>query len=166
MLGGTGIATEANNHAVCDSTLGQLAQFDQNIRDSCSTDNALFYLGIVVLVAGVSNAGSRKHPVVQATEAGLRSSGALSGSTESGLVSVARSPWLCPVVGRRWLDRAGIRAGRATPDIATPDIASADPATADLASDIATPDIATPTDGGLARSDPREPAGDLINRRS
>lgn len=53
VLGGTGIATEANNHAVCDSTLGQLAQFDQNIRDSCSTDNALFYLGIVVLVAGV-----------------------------------------------------------------------------------------------------------------
>lgn len=52
VLGGIGISAEANNHAVCDSTLGQLAQFDQNIRDSCSTDNALFYLGIVVLVAG------------------------------------------------------------------------------------------------------------------
>lgn len=52
VLGGMGIATEANNHAACDSTLGQLAQFDQNIRDSCSTDNALFYLGIVVLVGG------------------------------------------------------------------------------------------------------------------
>lgn len=52
VLGGMGIATEANNHAVCDSTLGQLAQIDQNIRDSCTTDNALFYLGIVALVLG------------------------------------------------------------------------------------------------------------------
>lgn len=52
VFGGIGVAAEANNHAVCDSTLGQLAQFDQNIRDSCSTDNALFYVGIVALVAG------------------------------------------------------------------------------------------------------------------
>ena len=52
VLGGMGVAAEANNHAVCDSTLGQLAQLDQNIRSSCSTDNALFYGGIVVLVAG------------------------------------------------------------------------------------------------------------------
>ncbi len=52
VLGGIGVGTEANNHAVCDSAFGQLAQFDQHIRASCSTDNALFDLGIVALVAG------------------------------------------------------------------------------------------------------------------
>jgi hypothetical protein len=53
VLGGIAIAGEANNHAVCDSALGQLAQLDQHIRASCTTDNALFYVGIVVLVAGL-----------------------------------------------------------------------------------------------------------------
>jgi hypothetical protein len=49
LLGAAAAVLESNNHSVCESGTGQLAQaFSQSMAQQCAVDNALFYGGIAV----------------------------------------------------------------------------------------------------------------------
>jgi hypothetical protein len=49
LLGAAAAVVESNNHSVCESGTGQLAQaFSQSMAQECAVDNAIFYGGIAV----------------------------------------------------------------------------------------------------------------------
>lgn len=54
IFGGFGVAVESNNHSICDSTMGQIAQIDQHVHQTCLEENTVYYLAIVALVAGIA----------------------------------------------------------------------------------------------------------------